>query len=30
MLNVSTFHIRDGKVTEVWTQVNYMYAVDEF
>lgn len=28
--NVSTFHIRDGKVSEVWTQVTDMYAIDEF
>lgn len=28
--NASTFHIRDGKVTEVWTQPTDMYAVDEF
>ena len=28
--NVSTFHIRDGKITEVWTQVTDMYATDEF
>jgi ketosteroid isomerase-like protein len=28
--NVSTFHIRDGKAAEVWTQVTDMYAIDEF
>ena len=28
--NVSTFHIRDGKASEVWTQVTDMYAIDEF
>jgi ketosteroid isomerase-like protein len=28
--NVSTFHIRDGKIAEVWTQVTDMYATDEF
>ena len=27
---VGTFHIRDGKITEVWTQVTDMYAIDEF
>ena len=27
---VSTFHIRDGKVTEAWTQGTDLYASDEF
>lgn len=27
---VNTFHIRDGKVIEVWTQETDLYAVDEF
>ena len=27
---VLTFHIRDGKVAEVWSQQTDLYAVDEF
>jgi ketosteroid isomerase-like protein len=27
---VNTFHMRDGKVTEVWTQATDLYANDEF
>jgi uncharacterized protein len=27
---VNTFHIRDGKITEVWTQDTDTYASDEF
>lgn len=27
---VNTFHMRDGKVTEVWTNPTDLYAVDEF
>lgn len=27
---VNTFHIRNGKVTEVWTQDTDLYASDEF
>lgn len=27
---VNTFHMRDGKVTEVWTHTTDLYAVDEF
>ena len=27
---VQTFHMRDGKVSEVWTQATDLYAQDEF
>jgi uncharacterized protein len=27
---VNTFHMRDGKVTEVWTHPTDLYAIDEF
>lgn len=27
---VNTFHMRDGKVTEVWTHTTDLYAIDEF
>jgi ketosteroid isomerase-like protein len=27
---VQTFHIRDGKATEIWTHTTDLYAVDEF
>ena len=27
---VQTFHLRDGKVSEVWTQATDLYAQDEF
>ena len=27
---VATFHVRDGKITEAWTQATDLYASDEF
>jgi hypothetical protein len=27
---VQTFHLRDGKVSEVWNQATDQYAQDEF
>jgi ketosteroid isomerase-like protein len=27
---VNTFHMRDGKITEVWTHTTDLYAIDEF
>jgi uncharacterized protein len=27
---VGTFHIHDGKITEIWVQATDLYAVDEF